>query len=155
MLADSPERWPSRKLKQVGLSTYFNNLDWKEAGKHGVTPVTRSLSRRCDTPFKYVNVNWDGTYGFCCFDFVRYTAGKLGSVYQGVKGFIDFWLGKYMQDCRKKVYGKRRCDHEYCRLCNFTSVRCDMPWWGGPITDDKKMAGLLSQYWNGSKWCAL
>lgn len=139
----NPGNWISRKRNSGKMSTFFNNLDWEEAKKHGIYPVSRPPERRCDLPFKYVNVYFDGSYTFCCFDFMRNVAGKLGNVSDGADGFFEFWFGEYMQDVRKKVYNKKRISHEYCSSCAFTSIRCDIGYW-----DDS----VLNEYWNGESW---
>ena len=139
-LCKNPTNWLSKKKKQRNISTFMNHLDWKAANKHGVYPVTKAPNRRCDLPFKFIPTFYDGAYSFCCFDFMREMAGKLGNVNDGVEGFFKFWLGEYMQDTREKLLRKDRNSHKYCSTCKFTSVRCDIPYW---------KEGMTSMSWNG------
>ena len=67
---------------------------------------------------------------------------KFGNINNGLQDFIKHWLGKYMQSTRDLLNSKNRADHEYCSMCKFTSIRCDIPYW---------KAGF-EQYWNGGKW---
>ena len=57
-----------------------------------------------------------------------------------------------MQDVRNKVFYKNRNQHELCSLCDYTSVRCDIPYWGGVIKDNKIFDNLISQSWINNKW---
>ena len=139
-LCRNPSNWLKRKKNQRNISTFMNHLDWKVAKKHGLYPVKKAPDRRCDLPFKFIPTYFDGDYTFCCFDFMKDVAGKIGSVNDGVEGFFKFWLGKYMQKTRKKLLNKDRNGHKYCKTCAFTSVRCDIPYWKEKV---------LSKYWNG------
>jgi len=143
MLAENPYNWSTRKLGRGYLQTFFNDLDWPAAKKFGMKPVTEAPKRRCDLPNKFINVNYDGTYIFCCFDYLRHSIDNFGNVSNGLKDFFDFWLGKYMQDTRIKMHNKDRASHEYCSKCRFTSIRCDIPYW---------KPELSKLYWNGKKW---
>jgi hypothetical protein len=105
-------------------------------------PVTKPPSRRCNIPSKFVSVNYDGTFPFCCFDYMRHTVQKFGNINNGIEDFFKFWLGSYMQTTRKKLDMKDRESHEWCSKCRFTSIRCDIPYW---------RAGM-KQYWNGKAW---
>lgn len=146
MLAENPYNWSKRKLGRGYLQTFFNDLDWKAAKKFGMTPVVEPPKRRCDLPNKFINVNYDGTYVFCCFDYLRHTVNEFGNVRNGIKDFLKFWLGKYMQNTRRDLYIKDRKNHEYCSKCRFTSIRCDIPYW--PID-------MYNQYWTGKDWIKL
>jgi organic radical activating enzyme len=143
MLAENPHNWSNRKKGRGYLQTFFNDLDWKEAKKYGMKPVTEPPTRRCDLPNKFINVNFDGTYIFCCFDYMRHTVDKFGNVKNGLEDFINFWLGEYMQKTRKLLHYKNRINHPYCSKCCFTSIRCDIPYW----PED-----MYEQYWNGKTW---
>jgi organic radical activating enzyme len=145
-LSPHPGNWTKQKLRSTGLSTFLNNLDWKSAKHYGLEPVQRPPSRRCQQTTNYANVCWDGEYIFCCFDFMRETAGTLGNVSEGVEGFLKFWFGRYMQDCRNKLWHKDRKSHEKCKKCAFTANRCDIARWGPE---------LLNDYWDGKKWISL
>ena len=144
MLANNPTNWSKRKLGRGYLQTFLNDLDWEAAKPFGLTPVTKPPKRRCDLPFKFVSTFIDGEYDFCCFDYMRHTANRLGNVKDGVEGFFKFWLGRYMQGTRKKVWHKDRASHPWCSKCSFTSIRCDIPYWR-----NKKM---FKQYWDGEQW---
>ncbi len=143
MLAENPYNWSRRKLGRGYLQTFFNDLDWPAAKKFGIKPVEKAPSRRCDLPNKFININYDGTYIFCCFDYMRHTINEFGNIKNGLEDFFKFWLGRYMQKTRVKLYNKQRNEHEYCSKCRFTSIRCDVPYWE---------PSLLSQYWTGEKW---
>jgi len=143
MLAENPYNWSTRKLGRGYLQTFFNDLDWPAAKKFGMVPVTKAPIRRCDLLNKFVNVNWDGTYIFCCFDYMRHTIGEFGNVSDGLESFFKFWLGQYMQDARKRLYFKDRASHQWCKKCRFTSIRCDIPYW--PME-------LMEYFWTGTKW---
>lgn len=143
MLAENPYNWSKRKLGRGYLQTFFNDLDWKAAAKFGMTPVITPPIRRCDLPNKFVNVNYDGTFVFCCFDYMRHTVNKFGNIKNGLEDFFLFWLGKYMQTTRNQLYNKDRLSHEFCSKCRFTSIRCDIPYWD---------LELLKDYWNGKRW---
>jgi sulfatase maturation enzyme AslB (radical SAM superfamily) len=143
MLANNPYNWSKRKLGRGYLQTFFNDLDWKAAKKFGMEPVVVGPNRRCDLPSKFVNINYDGTFIFCCFDYMRHTINEFGNIKNGTKDFFEFWLGEYMQDVRRKLYNKNRNAHEYCTKCSFTSIRCDIPYW---------KPEMLEYHWNGEKW---
>jgi radical SAM protein with 4Fe4S-binding SPASM domain len=152
MLAENPYNWTKAKLGRGYLQTYLNDLDWKAAKKFGLEPVVNPPKRRCDIPNKFISVNYDGTFIFCCFDYMRHTTNKFGNIKDGIDGFFKFWLSKYMQDTRMRLYNKDRKSHEYCSKCSFTSIRCDIPYWGKNIKSDEEMVALASQYWNGESW---
>lgn len=143
MLAENPHNWSKRKLGRGYLQTFFNDLDWKAAERFGLRPVTEAPRRRCDLPNKFVNVNHDGTFVFCCFDYMRHTIGEFGNIKNGLEDFFKFWLGEYMQDTRRRLYNKDREYHEYCSKCRFTSIRCDIPYW---------KPELLMDSWDGKDW---
>ena len=77
MLAENPYNWSTRKIGRGYLQTYLNDLDWPAAKKFGLVPVTKSLIRRCDIPNKFISINYDGTFIFCCFDYMRHTVNKF------------------------------------------------------------------------------
>ena len=144
MLAENPSNWSKRKKSRGYFTTYLNDLDWKEASKHGIYPVTETIERRCDIPFKFASVNWDGTFPFCCFDYMRHTVGHFGNIKGGIHDFFEFWFSEYMQDVRDKVQNKNRKAHEYCKICRFTSIRGDIPCW-----NEK---GIFDYYWKNNQW---
>ena len=144
MLAENPSNWTKRKSGSGYFTTFLNNLDWKIASKHGVKPVTSAPARRCDMTTKFVSIQHDGAFVFCCFDFQRCTVNYFGNIKNGTESFLNFWLSQYMQDTRKKLYNKDRSSHEYCQICEFTSIRCDIPHW--------KEEEMFDLFWNGKEW---
>lgn len=142
-LSQNPGDWPKRKISRGAFSTFFNNLDWEAAEKYGLKPITTPPKRRCDLPSKYPVVYWDGSYDFCCFDFMREMAGKFGNVSVGVDGFFRYWFGEYMQATRTLLHEKDRAAHSMCSKCAFCSVRGDMQAWS---------PDLLDHWWDGEKW---
>lgn len=142
MLAQNPYDWQPSKRGRVGMSTFFNDLDWEAASAFGLEPVTQAPHRRCDLPSKFPTVNWDGTFLFCCFDYMRHSVDRFGNIKGGLDDFLAYWLGSYMQDTRRMLDAKDRERHAYCSKCAFTSIRCDIPYWKGG-TD---------QAWNGTEW---
>lgn len=143
VLQENPLNWSNQK-KRIYFSTFFNNLDWDEARKFGLKPIETAPSRRCNQPFRNINVSYDGYYSFCCFDFMRYQYGKLGNVDKGIEGFFNFWLGKYMQETRKILHNKDRNSHPLCSKCAFTSSRGDIPCW--------KNEDQMDYYLEDNKW---
>ena len=143
LLAEHPGNWPRKKVSRGAFSTFFNNLDWPAAKQYHLYPVITPSQRRCDLPSKFVNVYWDGAYAFCCFDFMREIAGKLGNVSEGTDGFFSFWFGKYMQDVRRRLRMKDRQSHPMCSRCSFRSIRCDIPYWPEKFLD---------YYWTETEW---
>lgn len=144
MLAENPSHWSKRKSARGAFHTFLNDLDWDVAQKYGVFPVVSPPNRRCDQTTKFVNVNYDGTYGFCCLDFLRHTAGKLGSINGGINEFFQFWVGNYMQDNRRKLYNKDRASHEYCSKCKMITIRGDISHWKDP--------NIFDICWDGKNW---
>jgi hypothetical protein len=74
---------------------------------------------------------------------MRLVTGKLGNAETGVTGFMDYWLGNYMQETRTILHNKARNSHEHCSKCNFTQSRGDIPCW-----DDDAM----EYFWENNKW---
>ena len=146
MLSENPYNWPSLKVKMGRLHTFLNDLDWRTARSFGLKPVNLAPTRKCDFPYKFPSVNHDGTFVFCCLDFMRHTVNNFGNIKEGTTGFINYWLGDYMQYTRKLLSNKNRVSHEYCSKCSFISPRCDISYW----KDD-----AYQQYWDGSKWIYL
>jgi len=144
-LSESPYSWSEKKSSRGHLQTFFNDLDWKAAGAFDMTPVTSPPRRRCDLPSKFVSINHDGTFSFCCWDFMRHTAKEFGNINNGMEDFFAFWLGAYMQDTRQKVHNKDRASHELCSKCSFVSIRGDIPYWKGGT----------EQFWDGKAWRTL
>jgi sulfatase maturation enzyme AslB (radical SAM superfamily) len=144
-LANNPYNWTKKKLARGRLQTFFNDLDWPAASKFGMAPVEVAPARRCDLPSKYVNVNHDGTFVFCCFDYLRHTVSEFGNINGGVPEFLKFWLGEYMQDVRARLDQKDRASHSLCSKCSYSGVRSDIPYW---------KAGF-DQYWDGEKFVEL
>jgi hypothetical protein len=150
----NPGNWP--KKKQRRWQTWLNNLDWEAAKKFGLFPVKDAPDRRCDEPFKYPNIFYDGNYSLCCQDGMMEVAGKLGNVSSGVHGFFRYWLGEYMQASRRMLDNKNRKDHPLCSRCKLADGRCDVPMWRNK--DDAKgltVNELLNYYWDGTKWIKL
>jgi hypothetical protein len=126
------------------LSTYLNEIDFDLALPHGVTPCLSAPNRKCDQPSKYANICWDGKYVFCCVDFMRLSIKhKLGDVSTGVKGFMNFWLGKYMQSTRQMLSRKNRNAHDLCSKCNMCGSRSDVAFWD---------ENTLNQYYKNDEW---
>lgn len=142
-LVNNPGNWTQQRYSTGKLHTYLNKLDWQVANKHGVYPVVNPPARRCDQPFKFVSLFYDGSYSFCCNDFLQQVGTKLGNVADGIEGFLKYWLGPYMQYTRKLLYNKDRKSHELCSKCSYITSRCDIPWWEPE---------LLEQYWTGNEW---
>jgi hypothetical protein len=143
ILQENPYNWGKNK-KRTYFSTFFNNLDWEKAKSLNIKPVDLAPRRRCSQPFRVVNVSYDGFYSFCCFDFMRYVYGKIGNVESGVQGFLEFWLGEYMQDVRKRLHNKDRRSHNLCSKCAFCSSYGDIPVW----KDDE----VLDFYYSNNSW---
>lgn len=133
----------NQKRHKAQWQTWLNNLDWPAADKFGIKPVTEPLKRRCDQPFKYPNIFYDGSYSLCCQDAMREVAGKLGNVSSGVGGFMKYWFGEYMQDARQRLDNKDRASHPLCKRCKLCGGRCDVPMW---------KPELLKNYWDGERW---
>lgn len=138
-LSEIPDNWPSKKLKRGGLGTFLNNIDFKRARKFGIRPVENAPFRRCSQPMKYVQVAFNGDYMMCCQD-ALYESKVKGNVINGSKGFKKFWLGKYMQRTRQKLYLKKRSAHPICKRCNIIFSRCDMKFWN---------KDMFNYYWDG------
>ena len=135
VLQESPGKWSENKKRTINFSTFFNNLDWKAAKPYGIEPVEEAPQRRCSQPFRTVPVNWDGTFSFCCFDFMRYTVSKFSNVSEGVSGFLKYWFGEYMQITRKQLHWKNRREHKFCSKCVHITSRADIPVWPDGATD--------------------
>ena len=142
-LSENPYNWSKRKMGRGEFHTFLNSLDWKAAEKFDITPVTDPPRRRCDQPSKMVNVNYDGSFQVCCAAAMskKWTT-KLGNILGGTEAFLAFWLGEYMQDVRLKVDHKDRAAHELCKTCAYVTIRSDIPYWKGGMT----------QAWNGERW---
>jgi organic radical activating enzyme len=133
---NNPYNWGSNRNRKGVLSNFLNNLDWEVATKEfGITPVIKAPDRRCQQPFRAVNVSYDGYYSFCCLDFMREIYGKIGNVKENEEGFINFWFGKYMQNTRKLLFNKNRNDHHLCKKCDYIFSRCDIPVWCDDVLD--------------------
>ena len=145
-LAPNPGHWREGKKRSVQFSTFLNHLDWERAAPYGIMPVEVAPNRRCDQPSKYVPIDCHGDYIFCCTDFHSESAGELGNVSEGLEGFLDFWLGEYMQRTRVMLYQKDRNAHEHCRKCRSTFNRCDIP---------RHDPALLRHFVKGGRWYPL
>jgi hypothetical protein len=153
-LSRNPGDWLPKKRRR--WQTWLNNLDWKIADKMGMKPVEVAPSRRCDQPFKYPNIYYDGAYSLCCQDGMREIAGQIGNVSDGTDGFFKYWFGEYMQGSRRMLDNKNRADHPLCSRCKMADGRCDVPMWRD--RDDMKGVtknNLLDYYWDGAKWIKL
>lgn len=147
ILQPNPANWPPTKNRKNKMATMLNDVDFELAKEYGMTPVVNAPLRKCDQPSKSVNVGWDGEYTFCCFDFMRNSVKyNLGNVLSGTKGFVNFWMGEYMQTTRQILNRKNRPAHEFCSKCNFCSTRCDIAFWPEET---------LNQYVKDGKWYAL
>jgi len=146
VLTNNPMDWNESK-KRIGiLSNNLNDLDWEAAKKMGIKPVdknNKAPQRRCNQPFRAVNVGYDGSYSFCCMDMMRHIYGSIGNVNEGLEGFFNFWFGSYMQETRKLLNNKDRASHELCSKCSYSFSRGDIPCW-----DDNSM----NYYWKNNKW---
>jgi hypothetical protein len=141
-----PENWPKSRFKAGLLGTWYNHLDWEAAAHFGLSPVTRPLTRRCNQPFLYSNVDSKGNYLLCCQDNTGETAGLFGNVAQGVDGFRRFWYGRELQIIRGRLRQKNRAGTSYCSRCCVTFSRYDFKHW----TDQQ-----VGHYWDGSEWLPL
>ena len=146
LLCPNPGNWSKQKVGRGAFATFLNNLDWKAAAKHGLTPVTNPPARRCDQPTRNTMVHWNGNYTFCCYDAMQEVSGTLGNVSDGVDGFFRYWLGEYMQMTRRMLDQKNRKDHPQCSKCARCGSRADIPLW--PET-------MLQDYWDGKRWRSL
>ena len=108
VLQEQPEHWPKSRYRAGLLGTWYNNLDWKAAEKFGLYPVVNAPKRRCNQPFRYVPVDSNGNYLLCCQDNTGETAGMFGNVNDGKDGFLNYWLGKKMQQYRTNLINKNR-----------------------------------------------
>jgi len=145
VLQEQPENWPKSRFRAGLLGTWFNHLDWEKAARFGLKPVTEPLTRRCNQPFLYVNVDSRGRYLVCCQDNTGESAQEdFGSVHDGVSGFKAFWYSKRMQEIRLRLREKDRAGaSDYCRRCNVTFSRCDFRHW----KDEE-----VGIYWDGMAW---
>jgi organic radical activating enzyme len=126
----NPAEWPKRKSRKTMLTTYLNEVDFELGKQYGMEPVTKAPYRKCDQTPKQVNICWDGEYIFCCMDFMRASVKRnLGNVSSGTRGFINFWLGEYMQTTRQILHRKNRPAHEFCSKCGYCSSRGDIDFW--------------------------
>lgn len=146
VLQEQPENWPKSRFRAGLLGTWYNHLDWEAAAKFGLKPVVKPLTRRCNQPFVYVPVHVSGKYLLCCQDNWGETAGKFGSVLEGVGGFKRYWYGKELQIIRRRLRDKNRAATSYCSRCCITFSRCDYKHW----TDEE-----VSRWWTGKLWRAL
>lgn len=142
-LMNNPANWSEKRKKMGRLGTFLNNLDWEAGKKFNMTPVTEPLQRRCSQPVKYVSVHQNGSYELCCQDFMGETAGKLGTVHDGVEGFYRFWFGRDMQMIRRHLDAKDRAAVSECSRCNITFSRCDVRHWP---------EAAFGSFWDGQKW---
>jgi len=142
-LSEIPDNWPIQKINRGGLGTFLNNIDFnnKRAKEWNIKPVINAPNRRCNQPMKYVQVTDDGTYLMCCQD-VFNDFGIKNNVNEGIDGFLEFWLGKRMQETRKLLFHKERNKHPICSKCNICFSRCDMKFWEEE---------LFEFYWDGKK----
>lgn len=143
VLQEQPENWPASRAKAGLLGTWYNHLDWEAAGKFGLAPVVKPLTRRCNQPFLYVTVDSKGNYLLCCQDNTGETSGLFPNVRDGVEGFRRFWYGKDIQTIRRRLREKNRAGTSYCSRCCITFSRCDFRHWEDQQT---------SVYWDGKDW---
>jgi organic radical activating enzyme len=146
VLQEQPENWPQSRYRAGLLGTWYNHLDWEAAARFGLTPVTEPIHRRCNQPFIYVPVYYDGSYLLCCQDNTGETAGLFGNVSSGVGGFREYWYGKAIQTIRRRLRQKNRADTSQCSRCCITFSRCDIKHW-----EDEQVA----IWWDGKKWLPL
>lgn len=122
---ENPANWKNRN----NLGNFLNNLDWDAAAKFGIKKTAKAPQRRCNLPFKSAIVDFDGSYSFCCLDFLREVHGSIGFVSEGISGFLEYWFGEYMQMTRTFLHNKDRNAHPMCKRCNFIPSRADIPVW--------------------------
>lgn len=122
---ENPANWRNKN----NLGNFLNNLDWEAAAKFGIKKTLKAPNRRCNLPFKSAIVDYDGSYSFCCLDFLREVHGDIGFVQDGIDGFLEYWFGEYMQMTRNLLFNKDRNAHPMCKRCNFIPSRCDIPVW--------------------------
>lgn len=146
VLMEHPGNWPKSRKSMGRLGTFYNNLDWEAARRFGLRPVKKPIWRGCTQLFRYVSVHQSGEYEFCCQDFMGETAGTLGSVHDGVEGFMKFWFGRKMQDARRKLRVGCRAAVSECSRCSITFSRCDVRMW---------KEEQLDYWWDGHRWLPL
>lgn len=147
-LVDNPGNWEEDRIKKKKRHTWLNSLDWKAAEKIGLKPTRPEdvPQRRCDIPSRFISVNWDGTFLFCCHDMMRKSVKNFGNINNGITDFMDFWVGKYMQETRKLLHFKNRAGHDLCSKCSFTRNRGDIP----PYPEE-----FYNHYYEKGKWSAV
>jgi hypothetical protein len=141
VLMNQPEDWPKSRYRAGLLGNWYGNLDWEAGKEFGMRPLLEPLTRRCNQPFLYVTVAASGEYLLCCQDGMHVSAGRFGTVLDGVEGFRRFWYGREMQLVRRRLRLKNRADTDYaCAKCNITFSRCDFKHW----KDDQ-----VASFWDG------
>jgi len=143
VLQKNPSNWPKSRIRAGLLGTWYNNLDWEAAKKFNLIPVIDPPRRRCNQPFIYVPVHFDGSYLLCCQDNMGETVGEYGSIYDGIDGFKEYWYGKRIQTIRRNLREKKRKDNPQCSRCCITFSRCDYKYW----TDEE-----VNRWWDGKEW---
>lgn len=143
ILMENPKNWPDKRKSMKRLGTWLNNLDWEAAAPFDLTPVITPPERGCTQPFRYVVVNVDGDYEFCCMDHMKETAGLLGSVKDGVDGFYRYWYSELMQNHRILLRNKDRAGSPYCCRCDMVFSRSDWSMWE---------ENQLKNWWDGKGW---
>ena len=129
-LQDHPANWPKSRQRANLLGTWMNHIDENAAAKFGMEKVAIAPMRRCNQPFIYCVVNWQGEYLMCCQDAAELTAGRVGNVRDGVVGFERDWVnGKMMQEHRRWLREKDRMASPYCSKCSITFSRSDFRHW--------------------------
>lgn len=143
ILQDHPEE--RLKWRKVGrLSTFFNHVDWNRCLPYGLVPVREPLQRKCNLPMRYVSLSVDGDYIFCCIDFWCESAGLLGNVSDGSKGFNEYWFGRLTQSIRRHIKVGNRSLVPYCSRCNCAFSKCD---WTGMWPDE-----AYESYFENGEW---
>ena len=143
VLMEQPENWPKSRFRAGLLGTWYNHLDWEAAKRFGLSPVTKPIERRCNQPFLFSTINYNGDFLLCCQDNWGETAGAFGNVSDGAKEFPRYWYHKEMQIIRRRLREKNRAGTTYCSRCCWTASRCDFKHW----TDEQ-----VSIWWDGSAW---
>jgi hypothetical protein len=143
ILQDNPE-YRLRWRKNGRLSTLLNRIDFNASMPYGLVPVREPYERKCTLPMRYVSVDYEGNYLFCCIDFFCESAGLLGNVNDGPGAFKEYWFGRLMQSIRRRLYTGDRKSIPYCSRCNCAFSKCD---W---VNIWPK--GSLDVMWDGKDW---
>lgn len=100
------------------FTTRCGAVDPRVYKKYGMnlSPVG-GLNKKCDKPFRRIDVRWDGGLGLCCMDWLD--AGRLSSIYN-VVSLQQWWeRDKELYKIRKRLLNRDR-NFSPCNRCDFT-----------------------------------